>query len=107
MATMLRRLSRRFVLTGSLALTLLTGVGKAEEPFDEFVHGLREQQFGELAVHYLNMVKDRPDLPEELKVVFDLEMARSLRVAAIETPNVDLQQKYVIDAQASLDKFLQ
>lgn len=103
---MLRRLSRRYVLTGSLALLCLTGVGKAEEPFDDFLQGLRERQHGELAIHYLNMIKDRPDLPEDLKIAFDLEMARSLQIAAIRTPNTDLQAKYVLDAQAALDKFL-
>jgi len=103
---MLRRLSRRFVLTGSLTLFGLTGVGMAEEPFDDFLQGLRERQHGELAIHYLNMIKDRPDLPEDLKVAFDLEMARSLQIAAIRTPNTDLQAKYVLDAQAALDKFL-
>ena len=103
---MLRRLSRQFVLVGFLAVTLLSSVGIAEEPFDDFLHGLRERQHGELAVHYLNMIKERPDLPEDLKVAFDLEMARSMRVAAQETPNVDLQKQYVLDAQGSLDKFL-
>jgi tetratricopeptide (TPR) repeat protein len=52
------------------------------------------------------MIKDRPDLPEDLTVAFDLEMARSLQIAAIKTPNTDLQAKYVLDAQAALDKFL-
>ncbi len=103
---MLRCLSRRCVLIGSLSLLCLASVGKAEEPFDDFLQGLRERQHGELAIHYLNMIKDRPDLPEDLKVAFDLEMARSLQIAAIRTPNTDLQAKYVLDAQAALDKFL-
>ncbi|HLQ44607.1 MAG TPA: hypothetical protein VK137_07760, partial [Planctomycetaceae bacterium] len=100
------RLSRLSLGSLCLVLGLLAAGGRAEEDFDRFLHRLHENQFGELAVHYLNMIKERPDLPEETKVVFDLEMARSLRVAAIETPNVDLQQKYVIDAQTFLDKFL-
>jgi tetratricopeptide (TPR) repeat protein len=41
-----------------------------------------------------------------LKSTWDLELARSLRIAANETPNTDLQQKYVVDAQTALDKFL-
>ena len=103
---MLRRLSRHFILTGSVVAALVVSVGKAEEQYDEFLQGLRDKRHGELAIYYLEMVKDRPDLPEDLKVAYDLEMARCLQVAALATPNVDLQAKYVLDAQASLDKFL-
>lgn len=102
---MIRNLLRRTFLCGGLLLSSL-GVARAEEPFDEFLSGLHERQHGELAVHYLKLIKDRPDLPEDLKTTWDLEMARSLRIAAEETPNTDLKQKYVVEAQAFLDKFL-
>ncbi len=101
---------RRLACWSMVALVLSTGVladrARAEEDFIGFLRGLHERGHGDLAVHYLNQIKERPDLPEEAKTTWDLEMARSLRVAANETPNVDLQQKYILEAQQSLDKFL-
>lgn len=92
------------------ALVLVSGVfasgARAEEDFVEFLRGLHSRGHGELAVHYLNQIKSRPDLPDEVKTTWDLEMARSLRTAANETPNTDLQQKFIVEAQESLDKFL-
>ncbi len=93
-----------------LAVVLMAGMfansARAEEDFIEFLRGLHGLGHGELAVHYLNQIKERPDLPDDVKTTWDLEMARSLRIAAKETPNTDLQQKYIVEAQAALDKFL-
>ena len=101
---------RRLACWSTVALVLSTGVfadrAQADEDFIGFLRGLHERGHGDLAVHYLNQIKERPDLPEETKTTWDLEMARSLRVAANETPNVDLQQKFILEAQQSLDKFL-
>lgn len=87
---------------------VLMGPARADEDFVGFLRGLHEREHGELAIHFLNQIKDRTDLPEEVKATWDLEMARSLRIAALPTrnPNVDLQQKYILEAQQSLDKFL-
>ena len=101
---------RRLAWWSAVALVLSAGAlsdqVRADEDFIGFLRGLHERGHGELAVHYLNQIKERPDLPEEAKTTWDLEMARSLRVAANETPNVDLQQKHILEAQQSLDKFL-
>ena len=93
-----------------MAVVLMAGVFandvRAEEDFIEFLRGLHSRGHGDLAVHYLNQIKERPDLPDDVKTTWDLEMARSLRIAANETPNTDLQQKYIVEAQTALDKFL-
>ena len=97
---------QHFALAVFLVFGVLAGSSRADEPFLRFLHGLQEIKHGELAAHYLNMIKDRPDLPENLKTTWDLEMARSLRIAAEQTPNVDVQQQQIVQAQQFLDKFL-
>lgn len=103
---MRRRLAWWSTLALVLAIGALPNQARADEDFIGFLRGLHERGHGELAIHYLNQIKERTDLPEDVKTTWDLELARSLRVAAKETPNVDLQQKYILDAQQSLDKFL-
>ena len=101
---------QRLIGFTGLAVVLMAGVfandARAEEDFIEFLRGLHSRGHGDLAVHYLNQIKERSDLPDDVKTTWDLEMARSLRIAANETPNTDLQQKYIVEAQTSLDKFL-
>ena len=101
---------QRLIGFTGLVVVLMAGVFandvRAEEDFIEFLRGLHSRGHGELAVHYLNQIKERSDLPDDVKTTWDLEMARSLRIAANETPNTDLQQKYIVEAQTALDKFL-
>ncbi len=99
-------LSRLGLASAFLVLGLFVGHSRAEEPFLEFLHGLHDEGYGEMSMLYLEQIKDRAGLPEDLKTTWDLEMATSLRVASGETPNVDLKQKYLVDAQVLLDKFL-
>ncbi len=103
---MLRQTSARFALALGIVITAVPQIGHGEEPYYKFLSKLQETGHGEMAILYLQTIKDKADVPEDLKTAFDLEMARSLRFAAQETPNADLQQKYMLDAQQALDKFL-
>jgi hypothetical protein len=79
---------------------------QAVEPAREFLRGLYQRGYGEAAVHYVTQLRARKDLPEEIHSVLDLEMANSLRVAAIETVNADDAAERIVAARACLDKFV-
>ena len=103
---------QRLAFVSVVALIVSAGVpttsARADEDFIGFLRGLHDRDHGELAIYYLEQIKDRSDLSEDIKSTWDLEMARSLRIAANSSRNrnVDVQQKYIVDAQKSLDKFL-
>ena len=105
---MQRRLASWIAVALAISVGVLAGQTRADEDFIGFIRGLHEREHGELAIYYLEQIKSRPDLSDDIKSTWDLEMARSLRIAAnpSRNPNVDLQQKYIIEAQQSLDKFL-
>lgn len=90
----------------ALFLGVLAGGARAVEPVFEFLDGLRGDRQGSMAIAYLNMLKETKRVPPELEEVFDLEMARSLQVAADETVNEDEAAKFRKDAQAALETFL-
>jgi len=92
----------------SWCMVALSGVaGPAEEvrPL-EFVRALREKGYHEIAVDYLNMLKQQPSLPPEVASVWDLEMSKSLRGAASRALNPKDFDDTMNNAQKHLDKFL-
>ena len=43
----------------------------------EFIHAMQEKGYHEIAVEYLNMLKQQPALPPEVASVWDLEMSKA------------------------------
>ncbi|HEY4759892.1 MAG TPA: hypothetical protein VIH42_04865, partial [Thermoguttaceae bacterium] len=72
-----------------------------------FLHALQERGYGDVAVDYLNMLKQRDDLPNELRETWDLEMSKSLRSAAGSAYNAREAESLLDEAQKHLSKFLQ
>ena len=95
---------RALARTLPVSLTLAVGgPAFAAEPVFEFLDALRNDKQGVLAIEYLNQLKASNRVSPDLQEVFDLEMARSLQVAADETVNEDEAAKYRRDAQAAID----
>ena len=72
-----------------------------------FLHALQEQGYGDVAVDYLNMLKQSDDLPKELRETWDLEMSKSLRSAAQNAYNAEDSESLMLEAEKSLAKFLE
>lgn len=77
-------MKRLCIFTIALSTLLLVPAGAAQAADDSvrFLHALQENGYGDVAVEYLKSLKDQPDLPAELRDVWDLEMSKSLRSAA-------------------------
>lgn len=71
-----------------------------------FLKVLRDNNYGDVAVDYLKVLEKRSDIPDSVKDVFDLEMARSLRAAATNAYNAADAESLNAEAQKYLDKFL-
>ena len=87
----------------------LGALGRAAEvrPL-EFLRALEEKDYNDVAVDYLNYLKKKGELPEELAATWDLEMAKSLRgVAASRAFDARDREELAKQAQQYLDKFLQ
>ncbi len=89
-----------------LFLAGASGVPAAEVRPLEFVHALQEKGYHDIAVEYLNMLKQQPPAPE-VAAVWDLEMSKSLRGAANRAFNPKDFEEQMAEAQKHLDKFLQ
>ena len=77
----------------------------AEDPI-EFLHALQDNGYGDVAVDYLESIKDQPKAPKEVMELWDLEMSRSLRAAARAAYNADDLKKSMEKSETYLTKFL-
>ena len=79
----------------------------AKEPYAEFLAGLRDNGYGEMAVLYLEQIKAAGKLPEDLAQSFDCELGLSKVIWAAENrPTPAQSYKRLDEAQEHLLAFL-
>ena len=110
-------LSANVILTAALRLTLVVAVFASIAPALasadisvrrplEFVHTLQDNGYGDVAVDYLTMLGQQSGLPPELRNVWDLEMAKSLNLAAATAFDAKESQALRDAARQHLAKFI-
>ncbi len=77
----------------------------AKEPHMEFLAGLREKGYGDMAVFHLEQLK-ATKLPEELVEIYELELGLSKVIWAEEGLNAEQTNSRLNQAQAHLEAFL-
>ncbi|MBU4271301.1 MAG: hypothetical protein KKA28_05505 [Planctomycetes bacterium] len=87
-------------------LTWTAGTASAGEEPLRFLQVLRENGYGDMAVEYLRILDNRPDLPQEVRGVWDLEMSKSLRAAAADAFDARDYERLTAESQKHLAKFI-
>ncbi len=88
----------------AVGLGLVPGPARAEEPYFDFVRGLRQQGMADLAVDYLQRLSARP--PAGLKDVLPLELAKARIDLATQEGNVTRRAAQFAAARAAYETFL-
>jgi hypothetical protein len=73
----------------------------------QFLRALQEGGYPDVAVDYLNALKDDPKAPKEIVNVWDWEMSKSLRAAAKWAYNEAEAKRLAEQAEAHLKKFIE
>ncbi len=98
--------SRLLLLTVYVMLIALpTRSTQAEEPYMDFLQGLRERNYFDTAIFYLDQLAKRPSLPAEMKPVILYEKAITLRENAKVLRNPEKQYEQLDQALAFLEQF--
>ena len=79
----------------------------AEEPYLEFLQGLRERNYFDYAILYLDQLAQRPNLPKEIRQLIPYEKAVTLRENAKILRSPEKQYEQLDQALAFLDQFTQ
>ena len=98
-----------FHLSGKLAITLLLIVvsnsATADEPFEQFIEGLRERAYFDTALSYLDDLSQRPTLPKEFADVLDLERGITYRALGSASRVPEDRDQALSQAEVFLKKF--
>src|SRR5262245_54252268 len=86
----------------------ITSALAAEDPSLEFLHGLRERGYHDLALEYLLRLRERtePPVPEEVKKVLPLEIARSQADVALRESDPAKRQTLVNQSRDAMQAFV-
>ncbi len=84
---------------------LNTGSAVAEEPVLEFVEGLRERQYLDTALEYLEVAQQRSELSAAIRDVIDLERAKTLQAMGATSRVPEDRDLYLQQAKDALQKF--
>ncbi len=96
----------RFALVFLAVLSLLPARLSAAEPYLEFVEGLRQREYFDTALEYLEWAETRPDLPADVKAVIPFEKATTLIQLSKLQRNPEAASATLGRAQAFLEQFL-
>ncbi|MEQ9406941.1 MAG: hypothetical protein RIK87_04410 [Fuerstiella sp.] len=88
-------------------LVLLAAIGPAaaDEPFADFVEGLRQRQYFDTALEYLDQLAQRTDLPQEFADTLDLERGITYREMGTALRVPEDREQALSQAEQALKKF--
>lgn len=87
-------------------VVLASGPARAVEPFLEFVKGLREREYFDTAILYLDQLEKRSDVPADVKEVIPFEKAITLLKGADNLRNAEAKTRQLDQARAQFEQFL-
>lgn len=95
------------IIPASVALIFMFGTSvRAEERFIDFIGGLRERQFFDTAIEYIDSISQRSDLPAEVREVLDLERGMTLQQKGAASRIPEDREQALSEAETSLRKFI-
>lgn len=87
-------------------LAIVPAVPGAEPPAKKMLDGLREIQYYDMAILYLERMRDRADCPPEFKETIDYEIGATLLEAADATESAAEREATLDQATEAIERFL-
>ncbi|WP_435022079.1 tetratricopeptide repeat protein [Tundrisphaera sp. TA3] len=104
---MLRRCFAR-AIAPALVIAGIASPAIAEDPrvAADFLQGLRDREYFDLALEYLGTLRESPDTPAELKTLIDYEEARCLIGEAARSSDLEAARQTLDRAKSKIDAFV-
>lgn len=91
---------------GLLTSPLLSASSVAQEPYQDFVRGLRERQYYDMAIFYLDSLATRTNVPQEIRELVPYEKAMTLLESSRQTRSPERQIELLDQSLAFLEQFV-
>ena len=88
------------------AALLFGAAASAEEPYLDFLRGLRERHYFDTALYYLDQLATRTNVPDEIRQVIPYEKAVTLLESSKASRNPEKQVEQLDQALAFLEQFV-
>ena len=95
----------RVLVTAACMVSLSAGMLRAEEPYMEFVTGLRNRGYFDFAEAYLQSLDGKAGVPQEVQQVVPYELGVTLRDSARRLLIPEEQREKLDEAQAAFERF--
>jgi cellulose synthase operon protein C len=100
-------MTSRWLLAAALGIALsFVAPALGGEPYLEFIKGLRDREYHDLALQYIDELEQRPGVPAEIREVLSYEKAVTLLEGARSVRSPEAQGKQLDQARAALEQFL-
>src|SRR5688572_16817448 len=96
----------RWLLAGAVIALGQAGVALAVEPAAAFLEGLREKEYFDVAIDYLDQAAKNPAVPVEFKTTLLYERGVTLVQGAKVQRDPALREKQLDEGQQTLEKFI-
>ncbi|WP_435006374.1 tetratricopeptide repeat protein [Tundrisphaera lichenicola] len=92
----------------ALLLVFISTVQAGDDPrfAADFVQGLRERGYYDLALEYLDQLRQAPDTPDDLKRTIDFEEGRTLIESATHASDPDASKEKLDQAKIKIESFV-
>jgi hypothetical protein len=96
----------RGLLLSCVSLLLASSVATAREPVEEFLEGLRQRQYYDIAEEYLESLRTNSDVPEEVRQRIPYEQGRILVDSSRTIRDMPLRMKTLDRAATRFQEFI-
>ena len=94
------------LLLGTIIAASVSSPAQAAEPYLEFVEGLRQREYFDIAIAYLEQLEKQTDVPSDVRTVLPFEKAQTLLKWAQTLRSAEAQMKQLDQAETLLKSFL-
>jgi tetratricopeptide (TPR) repeat protein len=93
-------------IIATLAIACLAGLARADERYLDFINRLEQSGYHDLLVEYVERVRGRPDLPDEIRMLAEFYIGRGLLGGAEQVPDLVQRDEQLQRAATHFEKFI-
>ncbi|MBI3468087.1 MAG: hypothetical protein HY000_34200, partial [Planctomycetes bacterium] len=97
---------KRIAEASVLLFSLFPGTASAQERYLDFIRALHDSGFADMAIEYVEQLRGRPGVPDEVRNAADYVIGKSLMIGAESMTDLPKREQQLQGARRYFDKFI-